>query len=149
MKWNRHCRARKSLGAAKQQHMHTLADVLSQQTHFSLEEVQSRIQNFQTIPEIVPNMKNNLQCHTLLHIYDKIDTIAHVDRKRFREILHTTFNITDDVMLDLTFHAFDKNHDGTVSGNAIHGIYSKSNPKIWLLKELYDKTYNDVQGGPI
>lgn len=37
-----------------------------------------------------------------------------MDRLRFREIIHTTFDITDDVMLDRIFRAFDTNNDALV-----------------------------------
>jgi len=33
---------------------------------------------------------------------------------RMREILHVVFHITDDVMLDLVFHSFDRDNDGFV-----------------------------------
>lgn len=38
-----------------------------------------------------------------------------IDRLKFREFLHCCFDITDDVMLDLTFRGFDRNADGVVS----------------------------------
>lgn len=34
---------------------------------------------------------------------------------RMRELLHVIFDITDDVMLDLVYHSFDRDNDGFVS----------------------------------
>lgn len=51
----------------------------------------------------------------LLYIFDKITAFGDLDRLRMREILHTTFQITDDVMLDLVYKAFDRDNDGVVS----------------------------------
>ncbi len=50
----------------------------------------------------------------LLIIHQKIEEFGPLDRHRFREILAVVFNITDDVMLDLTFRAFDHDNDGYV-----------------------------------
>lgn len=54
------------------------------------------------------------QCKNLLMFHERMLVIGNLDRLRFREILHVTFNITDDVMLDLVFHAFDRDNDGIV-----------------------------------
>jgi len=78
-------------GLAKTQAIHTTADQLSAVCHFSAEE-----------------------CKSLLLIYERIRSMGKIDRLKFREILHTTFDITDDVMLDLTFRAFDRNYDGEI-----------------------------------
>jgi len=78
-------------GLAKTQAIHNAADQLSEHSHFSSDE-----------------------CKSLLLIYERINSMGKIDRLKFREILHTTFDITDDVMLDLTFRAFDRNFDGVV-----------------------------------
>ncbi|CAL8371144.1 unnamed protein product [Boreogadus saida] len=38
-----------------------------------------------------------------------------LDRGRFRSILHNTFGMTDDMLMDGVFRAFDKDNDGFVS----------------------------------
>ncbi|KAJ8267664.1 hypothetical protein COCON_G00128360 [Conger conger] len=38
-----------------------------------------------------------------------------LDRGKFRNILHKTFGMTDDMIMDRVFHAFDKDNDGYVS----------------------------------
>jgi len=76
-------------------HQHRLldrADRFSRDTHFNTEE-----------------------CRALLFIFDKLITDSSLDRVRMRELLHTCFDITDDVMLDLLFKAFDRDNDGEVS----------------------------------
>jgi Ca2+-binding EF-hand superfamily protein len=77
--------------AAKQKRIHSISDALAQSTHFNPDE-----------------------CKSLVYIYERMEAMGKVDRLRFREILHTTMNLTDDIMLDLIFHAFDRNNDGIV-----------------------------------
>ncbi|CAF5229984.1 unnamed protein product, partial [Rotaria magnacalcarata] len=38
-----------------------------------------------------------------------------IDRNRFRDILHNTFDMTDDILMDRVFKAFDRDNDGQVS----------------------------------
>jgi len=78
-------------GIARQHKIQESAERLTKNTHFSVEE-----------------------CKNLLMFHERMITIGLLDRLRFREILHVTFNITDDVMLDLVFHAFDRDSDGVV-----------------------------------
>jgi hypothetical protein len=54
------------------------------------------------------------QCRALLRIHEAMSALGKVDRLRFREFLHSCFDVTDDVMLDLCFHGFDRNNDGVV-----------------------------------
>jgi len=51
----------------------------------------------------------------LLLIHQKMEEVGPLDRNRFREILSVVFAITDDVMLDLVFRAFDTDTDGFVN----------------------------------
>ncbi|CAL8109543.1 unnamed protein product [Orchesella dallaii] len=69
----------------------SLAEQLSKVTHFNTEE-----------------------CRSLSFIHQRIDAVGRIDRMRMREILHVLFDITDDVMLDLVFHSFDRDSDGYV-----------------------------------
>ncbi|KAF7649444.1 hypothetical protein LDENG_00141400 [Lucifuga dentata] len=41
--------------------------------------------------------------------------VTGLDRGKFRSILHSTFGITDDMMLDAVFRTFDKDNDGLVN----------------------------------
>jgi Ca2+-binding EF-hand superfamily protein len=50
-------------------------------------------------------------------MYQSILKVGKVDRMRFREILHSAFDITDDVMLDRVYRVFDKDNDGLVQTN--------------------------------
>uniref|UniRef100_F6SUI5 Calaxin n=1 Tax=Monodelphis domestica TaxID=13616 RepID=F6SUI5_MONDO len=45
---------------------------------------------------------------------EKPDCIG-LDRNTFRNILHTTFGMTDDMIMDRVFRAFDRDNDGHVS----------------------------------
>ncbi|XP_039592808.1 EF-hand calcium-binding domain-containing protein 1-like [Polypterus senegalus] len=40
---------------------------------------------------------------------------AGLDRSKFRNILHNTFGMTDDMIMDRAFRAFDKDNDGFIS----------------------------------
>jgi len=68
-----------------------IAETLSRTTHFTSEE-----------------------CRGLVAIFQRMLTLGKIDRMRMREILHVVFHITDDVMLDLVFHSFDRDNDGFV-----------------------------------
>lgn len=48
-------------------------------------------------------------------MYDQITKTEILDRPRMREIFHVVFQVTDDMMLDLLFRAFDQDMDGEVS----------------------------------
>jgi len=77
-----------------------IADQLSRSTHFTSED-----------------------CRGLVSIYQKMLSLGKIDRMRFREILHVVFYITDDVMLDLVFHSFDRDSDGFVDeGEWVRGL---------------------------
>jgi Ca2+-binding EF-hand superfamily protein len=38
-----------------------------------------------------------------------------IDRNRFRDILHNSFDMTDDILMDRVFKAFDRDNDGHVN----------------------------------
>jgi hypothetical protein len=62
-------------------------------------------------------------------MHSAMNLLGKVDRLRFREFLHICFDITDDVMLDLTFRAFDRNSDGAVSLRNNKNLLTKK-PKV-------------------
>lgn len=72
--------------------LNSMADSLTKFTHFNSEE-----------------------CRALIYIHQRMVTIGKIDRMRMREILHVMFDITDDIMLDLVCHAYDRDSDGYVS----------------------------------
>ncbi|KAM4864685.1 calaxin [Thomomys bottae] len=50
-------------------------------------------------------------------------TAAGLDRNAFRNILHTTFGMTDDMIMDRVFRGFDKDNDGSVNVSEwVHGL---------------------------
>ncbi|ODN03272.1 EF-hand calcium-binding domain-containing protein 1 [Orchesella cincta] len=85
-------------GLAKQHKIQATAELLTKSTHFTVDE-----------------------CKNLLLFHERMLVIGPLDRLRFREILHVTFCITDDVMLDLVYHAFDRDSDGVI------------NPSEWVI----------------
>ncbi|XP_054985337.1 calaxin isoform X2 [Sorex araneus] len=46
---------------------------------------------------------------------ERAGVAAGLDRNAFRNILHMTFGMTDDMIMDRVFRAFDKDNDGSVS----------------------------------
>ncbi|CAF0826021.1 unnamed protein product [Didymodactylos carnosus] len=51
-------------------------------------------------------------CTIFRHLTKNADKI---DRNRFRDILHNTFDMTDDILMDRVFKAFDRDNDGQVN----------------------------------
>jgi hypothetical protein len=110
----------KAAGLAQTHKLMGLADSLSRITHFNTEEVQCRDCVFYIIYESLKDVIQyylcfNFQCRLLIMFHQKMVACnGPLDRLRFRDVLHVTFEITDDVMLDLTFKAFDRDNDGVV-----------------------------------
>ncbi|CAG7659284.1 unnamed protein product [Allacma fusca] len=75
----------------KQRQSYFKAETLSRKTHFSIDEVRS-----------------------LQVMYAELIAMGKMDRLRFREVMYSTFDITDDVMLDRIFRVFDGNNDTLV-----------------------------------
>jgi len=89
-------------GLAVQHKIGSIADRLSRITHFTLAE-----------------------CKALIHLHHNLEVASGgpMDRMRMREVLHIIFQITDEVMLDLAFRAFDKDLDGHVNeGEWVQGL---------------------------
>lgn len=91
----------------------SLSDHLSKATNFTSEEVclRNHVQFMQNCKFLY---STQFQVRMLLLIHQKMEEIGPLDRNRFREILSIVFAITDDVMLDLVFRAFDHDQDGFV-----------------------------------
>ncbi|TSK31458.1 EF-hand calcium-binding domain-containing protein 1 [Bagarius yarrelli] len=53
--------------------------------------------------------------NTLLAEQNERKTTNGLDRSKFRNILHNTFGLTDDMILDRVFRAFDKDNDSYIS----------------------------------
>ena len=54
------------------------------------------------------------EVEALVVMYHKL-TPSRLDRARFRDLLHNTFNITDDLLMDRIFRTFDNDNDSFVS----------------------------------
>ncbi|XP_057293994.1 calaxin-like isoform X2 [Hydractinia symbiolongicarpus] len=79
-----------------------LAEQIYKSTHFSRTEVEKLLGIFK---ELVPNQKNKM------------------DRTKFRTVLHNTFQMTDDILMDRIFRAFDQDNDSNISMEEwIHGL---------------------------
>lgn len=70
-----------------------LAEQIYKQTHFTKGEVENLLTMFR---KLVPNQKGKL------------------DRTIFRTVLHNTFQMTDDILMDRIFRAFDKDNDSNI-----------------------------------
>ncbi|XP_075067918.1 calaxin isoform X2 [Mixophyes fleayi] len=64
--------------------------------------------------------KHEVEC--LIRLYNTIvgrpiepNTRGGIDRNTFRNILHNTFTMTDDMIMDRVFRGFDKDNDGYIS----------------------------------
>lgn len=68
-----------------------ISDDLYKKTHFTRHEVEA-----------------------LVIMYNKL-TNTKLDRAKFRDLLHNTFNITDDLLMDRIFRTFDSDNDSLVS----------------------------------
>lgn len=55
---------------------------------------------------------------------ERHSTVTGLDRNAFRNILHTTFGMTDDMIMDRVFRGFDKDNDGSV--NVLEWVYGLS-----------------------
>uniref|UniRef100_A0A3P8TC42 Calaxin n=1 Tax=Amphiprion percula TaxID=161767 RepID=A0A3P8TC42_AMPPE len=79
----------------------TLAETISKQVeHFNKTEAECLIREFNLLLGEPTNTGR---------------TVQGLDRARFRSILHHTFDLTDDIIMDGAFRAFDKDNDGIVS----------------------------------
>lgn len=57
------------------------------------------------------------QVRSLQVMYADLVSTGRMDRLRFRDVMCSTFDITEDVMLDRMFRVFDTNNDAIVSWN--------------------------------
>ncbi|XP_070566458.1 calaxin-like [Ptychodera flava] len=71
-----------------------LVDTLFKETHFTKQEIEALLGHFKKV------LKDNAK---------------KLDRNTFRDILHNTFNMTDDILMDRVFRAFDKDSDSYVN----------------------------------
>merc|ERR1712087_1055811 len=55
------------------------------------------------------NMLNNLKSSN-----GKVTKLKGFNRNHFREVLHKTFCMTEDLLMDRVFKTFDKNNDGMI-----------------------------------
>ncbi|XP_037658812.1 EF-hand calcium-binding domain-containing protein 1 isoform X5 [Choloepus didactylus] len=57
----------------------------------------------------------NLFYNLVGDVAERPGTVIGLDRNAFRNILHMTFGMTDDMIMDRVFRGFDKDNDGCVS----------------------------------
>ncbi|XP_054873776.1 calaxin-like isoform X1 [Amphiprion ocellaris] len=89
------------MSAMNRKVIQTLAETISKQVeHFNKTEAECLIREFNLL---LGEPTNNGR------------TVQGLDRARFRSILHHTFDLTDDIIMDGAFRAFDKDNDGIVS----------------------------------
>ncbi|ODN03672.1 EF-hand calcium-binding domain-containing protein 1 [Orchesella cincta] len=91
-------------GLAKLHRLLSAADYLAKTTHFTVEEV-----------SYWPCILNICQCKVLLYLHNKLEYNGPLDKMKMREVLHVVFEITDGVMLDLAYKAFDRDSDNWVN----------------------------------
>ncbi|KAM3596874.1 uncharacterized protein V6R79_022032 [Siganus canaliculatus] len=89
------------MSAMNRKLIQTLAETMSKQVeHFTKTEIESLIREFNAIvgePAVSGRAASGL------------------DRERFRNILHNSFDMTDDILMDRVFRTFDKDNDSFVS----------------------------------
>jgi len=83
-------------------HQAKLADDLCKKTHFSNPEVESLLRMFK---KYIPGSANQSHTHHS----------SRMDRTKFRDVLHNSFDMTDDMLMDRIFRAFDSDSDGYVN----------------------------------
>ena len=57
---------------------------------------------------------NKFEIESLINLY-KQQTKTKLDRPKFRDLLHNQFDMTDDLIMDRVFKAFDKDNDSYVN----------------------------------
>ncbi|KAM5211358.1 calaxin isoform 3-T3 [Hipposideros larvatus] len=75
---------------------------------------------------------NTFEVKCLIHLFynlvgdvtERQSVVIGLDRNAFRNILHVTFGMTDDMIMDRVFRGFDKDNDGCV--NVSEWIYGLS-----------------------
>lgn len=80
-----------------------MIDALCRETHFNRNEIENLVRIFKGL--FLDMTKNEQQKHENYKL----------DRNKFRDILHNTFNMTDDMLMDRVFRAFDKDSDSYVN----------------------------------
>jgi len=60
---------------------------------------------------------------TLLNVLQELAGGGKLDRVRFRDVLHTQFEMLDDILMDRVFKAFDKDNDSYISAQEwVYGV---------------------------
>lgn len=114
-----------SVQKSAKQNKNFSAEVLSKKTHFSVEEVSYSFMEVSESKERMKLVKKHRACYlnirklifqiqSLLLYFKCLTEKVKMERLRFRDVMHTTFDCTDDVMLDRIFRFFDVNNDGLV-----------------------------------
>lgn len=83
------------LSALIRKQANKLTESLTRRTHFSATEVEALFQVYRKLSEGIE--------------------IDRLDRNRFREFLHNSFDMTDDILLDRIFKHFDSDNDSFIN----------------------------------
>ena len=88
----------KSGSSAVKKQEKKIVDNLLRRTHFSAQEIEKLLNLYRITMNSSPATK-----------MDKMD------RKLFRQFLHSSFNMTDDILMDRMFKYFNSNNDGDIT----------------------------------
>ncbi|WAQ93564.1 EFCB1-like protein [Mya arenaria] len=95
-------KTKKHFGTKRQEMAHKADSLCKMKTcHFSKQEIERLLQLFKEFTKTAPNEVKRGK--------------GGIDRTKFRDILHQHFDMTDDVLMDKVFKAFDLDNDGYVS----------------------------------
>ncbi|RDD38572.1 EF-hand calcium-binding domain-containing protein 1 [Trichoplax sp. H2] len=72
--------------------------------------------SFAKMAEIMhkPTHFSKLEAENLLRMFYKLTSVK-LDRTKFRDVLHNYFNMTDDILMDRVFRAFDNDNDSYIN----------------------------------
>jgi len=107
------------LNALERKEMMERADELSKRKScrffYRAEIDQLLLSHWSQIEYLKLSESNNLSSDRMMMAADKkMNKARGFNRNQFREILHKTFGMTEDLLMDRVFRAFDKNSDGVI-----------------------------------
>jgi Ca2+-binding EF-hand superfamily protein len=94
----------------QQQQLSKLAESLAKRSRFNLTETEGLLALYrQLLTSGGGSSQTKEQAQQMLANQDRLD------RTKFREFLHNSFDMTDDILLDRVFKRFDADNDGYIS----------------------------------
>ncbi|ESO04613.1 hypothetical protein HELRODRAFT_79024, partial [Helobdella robusta] len=84
-----------------------------------------------------------VEIENLVNLHKSLSARTKLDKMKFREFLYSHFNLTDDLIMDRIFKAFDKNNEGYVAVDSwLRGlsifIRGSTDEHISFCFDLYD-----------